>query len=191
VNAPWVFPTIYSVAKRFIDPDTRTKIEVLSGTVKDYSPRLLEFIPSDQLPKEYGGTAEWVVPPCQHEALLGEIEDLGLQKLEIPAGQQKQIEVEATAAGLLGWYARTTGHDVEFTAEFVVQKGGIVPMKAKTRGNLHQGSFTVPGKGIAYFTFSNKFSYLRGKTVEHNITFSLLESETDSPKDAPKEDGKE
>lgn len=174
VNAPWVFPSIYGLVKHFIDPDTRTKIEVLSGSPADYTARLQEFIAPDQLPKAYGGTATWEVPPCEHEALLEEIEDLGLQKLEIPAGQKRQIEVTTSAAGVIGWYTRTIGHDIEFEAEFVPEKGGIIPLVAKNRASLHQGSFPVLHKGTAYLTFSNTFSYLRGKTLEYSVSFSLV-----------------
>ncbi len=54
VNAPWVFPAIYSLAKIFIDPNTRQKIHVLSGGVETWSKTILEYVDADQLPAEYG-----------------------------------------------------------------------------------------------------------------------------------------
>lgn len=75
---------------------------------------------------------------------------------------------------MIGWYTRTVGHDIEFEAEFVPEQGNIIPLVAKNRASLHQGSVTVPHKGTAYLTFSNTFSYLRGKTLEYSVSFSLV-----------------
>ena len=53
INANWMFRGIWAMVSPWLDDATRKKIEIL-GT--DYKTRLLDLIPPDQLPVEYGGT---------------------------------------------------------------------------------------------------------------------------------------
>jgi hypothetical protein len=55
INAPWIFSSVWAIIKLWLDPVTKTKIEVLGG---NYKHRLLEFIDADSLPEEYGGTCK-------------------------------------------------------------------------------------------------------------------------------------
>lgn len=59
INAPWIFKPLWSLISRWIDPHTCEKFHVLGA---DYAPTLKQFIDEDQIPIEYGGTAEYVVP---------------------------------------------------------------------------------------------------------------------------------
>jgi hypothetical protein len=59
INAPWVFKGIWHVLKPWIDPTTREKFHIY-GT--DYRDALLEFIDSDQIPVEFGGTSTIELP---------------------------------------------------------------------------------------------------------------------------------
>ncbi len=52
INAPWGFSSVWAVVKRFLDPVTVSKIHIL-GT--GYQKQLLEQIPAENLPKEFGG----------------------------------------------------------------------------------------------------------------------------------------
>ncbi len=174
VNAPWVFPAIYSLAKIFIDPNTRQKIHVLSGGVETWSKTILEYVDADQLPAEYGGTAAWSLPDPEED---GEEASLDLEKLVVPAASEKQVSVEVTGPGLIGWYIQTVDKNIEFSVEFVSSSGigCIVPIKEKEKLNKCEGSYNVDGMGTAYFTFDNKYSYFTSKTVEHSLTFTLNE----------------
>lgn len=54
INAPWGFSTVWGIVKPWLDPVTVAKIDVIaSGQVKA---KLLEQIPKENLPVEYGGT---------------------------------------------------------------------------------------------------------------------------------------
>ena len=55
INAPWGFSTVFSVVKGFLDPVTVNKIHVLGAT---YERELLEQVPAENLPTEFGGTCE-------------------------------------------------------------------------------------------------------------------------------------
>lgn len=52
INAPWGFSGVFSVIKRFLDPVTVAKIHILGG---GYQKELLEQIPKENLPSEFGG----------------------------------------------------------------------------------------------------------------------------------------
>jgi len=53
VNAPFLFSTIWTVIKAWLDPVTQAKVSIHGG---DYKKKLLEQIPAENLPVELGGT---------------------------------------------------------------------------------------------------------------------------------------
>uniref|UniRef100_A0A6B2LE39 CRAL-TRIO domain-containing protein n=1 Tax=Arcella intermedia TaxID=1963864 RepID=A0A6B2LE39_9EUKA len=58
INAPWIFKGMWALISPWIDPVTSKKIHILGG---DYLNTLLKYIDLDQIPKEYGGTADVAV----------------------------------------------------------------------------------------------------------------------------------
>jgi hypothetical protein len=55
INAPWGFSSVFNVVKGFLDPVTVQKIHVLGS---NYKKELLDQIPPENLPVEFGGTCE-------------------------------------------------------------------------------------------------------------------------------------
>ena len=55
INAPWGFSSIFSIVKGFLDPVTVEKISILGS---GYQTELLKQIPSENLPKQFGGVCE-------------------------------------------------------------------------------------------------------------------------------------
>ncbi|KAI0687332.1 CRAL-TRIO domain-containing protein [Earliella scabrosa] len=55
INAPWGFRTIWNFIKGWLDEATVAKIDILGS---DYLKTLLEQIPIEHLPKEFGGKCE-------------------------------------------------------------------------------------------------------------------------------------
>jgi hypothetical protein len=53
INTPWGFGTVWNVVKGWLDPVTVEKIHVLGS---GYTSELLKQVPSENLPKEFGGT---------------------------------------------------------------------------------------------------------------------------------------
>ncbi|KAG8964816.1 cytosolic factor, phosphatidylinositol/phosphatidylcholine transfer protein [Tulasnella sp. 408] len=63
INAPWGFASVWSLIKPWLDEVTVAKIEVLGGSYKD---KLLQQIPKENLPKEFGGECQCSGPGgCQ------------------------------------------------------------------------------------------------------------------------------
>lgn len=52
INAPWGFSTIWSFIKPWLDEVTVSKIDIIGST---YAEKLLQQIPAENLPKEFGG----------------------------------------------------------------------------------------------------------------------------------------
>ncbi|KAF2641442.1 SEC14 cytosolic factor [Massarina eburnea CBS 473.64] len=55
INAPWGFAGVFSIVKKFLDPVTVSKIHVLGS---GYEKELLAQVPSENLPKQFGGKCE-------------------------------------------------------------------------------------------------------------------------------------
>jgi hypothetical protein len=55
INAPWGFSSVFSFVKGFLDPVTVAKIHVLGS---GYQTELLNQIPAENLPTQFGGTCE-------------------------------------------------------------------------------------------------------------------------------------
>ena len=55
INAPWGFSTVWSVVKGWLDPVTVKKIHILGYS---YQKELLQQVPAENLPVEFGGTCE-------------------------------------------------------------------------------------------------------------------------------------
>lgn len=77
VNAPGFFSFIWSIISRFIDPKTKSLIEIYSSSEKGKA-RLLELIDERQLPRDYGGRA-----PATSEIILREGRTGGLPNRQI------------------------------------------------------------------------------------------------------------
>ena len=59
INASAIAAKLYPMVKRFLDPAVASKIQIHAGIPTDV---LLQTIPSQLLPVEYGGTSSFVLP---------------------------------------------------------------------------------------------------------------------------------
>ncbi|KAI0084214.1 CRAL-TRIO domain-containing protein [Irpex rosettiformis] len=55
INAPWMFSTVWSFVKPWLDEVTVSKIDIIGAS---YQEKLLAQIPKESLPKEYGGSCD-------------------------------------------------------------------------------------------------------------------------------------
>jgi hypothetical protein len=53
INAPWAFAAVWAIIRPWLDAVTASKVEILGS---GYQAKLLEQIPAENLPKQYGGT---------------------------------------------------------------------------------------------------------------------------------------
>jgi len=66
INVPWIFKPLWVMIKPWLDPVTASKFHILGG---DYKKVLQQFIDLDQIPTEFGGNAEFLVPKGNEEFL--------------------------------------------------------------------------------------------------------------------------
>jgi len=57
INAPYLFSTVWSFIKPWLDEVTVSKIDIMG---RDYKTKLLEQVPAENLPKDLGGSCECV-----------------------------------------------------------------------------------------------------------------------------------
>ncbi|GAD95398.1 phosphatidylinositol transporter, putative [Paecilomyces variotii No. 5] len=57
IGAPSFFPTVWGWIKRWFDPNTTSKIFILSAD--EVKPTLTSFMPLSSIPKKYGGELDW------------------------------------------------------------------------------------------------------------------------------------
>jgi hypothetical protein len=55
INAPWTFSVVWAAIKPWLDEVTVSKIDIVGSSYRD---KLLAQIPSENLPREFGGTCE-------------------------------------------------------------------------------------------------------------------------------------
>ena len=90
--------TTWEIVRRWLDPRTQAKIEIL-GSGPENNKKLLQYIDPEHLPKKYGGTArDWVSsrPVCVTEfvqlARLTEVKKV----VSVPAGQTLYVDSYVT-----------------------------------------------------------------------------------------------
>lgn len=168
-NAPGLFGAIWSIVKSWLNPTTVEKIKILSPA--DTSRVLLEHVAAENLPAMFGGGCN-----CEGGCVLSmEVEGLssGFTELQIAARDTKEISSELEADSLALWRF-SSDKNISFGAVFVPQGGERVVVVPEAQVNSHEkqqvGEFRSPSKGRMVYTFSNSFSYLRGKTLKYRLS---------------------
>lgn len=103
INAPWGFSGVFSMVKRFLDPVTVNKIHVLGS---GYKSELLQQIPAENLPKEFGGSCACPGSGC-HFSDAGPWQDPKYAKT--PAWANKDLGQNAPLKSATGSVRSTKG----------------------------------------------------------------------------------
>jgi len=188
VNAPYIFPMLWKIAKGMIDPETREKIEILSAG--EMQERLLEFVDADQLPEKFGGTCtckdnpknppynmcvpenEWKLVSKENDLNIAEKKkSANLIKLHIPAKGIEEIVKEVPEfGGEIGWFYNSP-NDVNFSVMFHPTNGEPVQILT-IRASAHDGFYEMRKGGTVKFKFDNSTSRVRSKNVKYEINMA-------------------
>jgi len=188
LNAPYIFPMLWKIAKGMINPQTREKIEFLNAD--EMQERLLEFVDADQLPEKFGGTCTCkenaknppfnICVPENEWKLVSEENDLRIAKktksgnlveLYVPArGVEEVVKVVPALGGEIGWFYNTY-YDINFNVMFYPNNGEPVEILT-IRAPAYDGFYDVKEGGTVKFKFDNSYSRMRSKTVKYEINIT-------------------
>jgi phosphatidylinositol/phosphatidylcholine transfer protein len=178
VNAPGVFTMIWKIIKPWMDPVTAAKVFVLGS---DFKEELLKHYDADQLPVEYGGTADVVLEVLDTAKAQEAVERFraeeakDLVEADIAAGKKLEVNKEVGPNGaFLDYYFTTKQHDVRFSVEFLpTDNSGKVTLvesfKAHASQHAERGTIQVEKAGVVRFIFDNSHSYWTSKHLNYKI----------------------
>lgn len=162
INAPFLFQAIWAVAKPFIHPVTRQKLQMCGS---DYLQKMADAgITKECLPKYMGG--------------LGD-DPIGYHyEVKISAGYEEIVKRRARRGETISWDIEVQKHDVNVSGDLLGDSQ--VPLVKKTllkAGDCIQGHITMEFDGEVRFVFSNKHSSWHSKTVRYDIRIARSEND--------------
>ncbi|KAM8960670.1 SEC14-like protein 2 [Pelodytes ibericus] len=194
IKAPKLFPVAYNLIKPFLSEDTRRKIIVVGDNWQEV---LQKYIPSEELPKYYGGslTDPDGDPKCKSKINYGGdvpttyyVRDQVQQNYEhsvtINRGSSQQMEYEILFPGcVLRWQFQSDGADIGFgvfrkTKAGERQKAGeMIEVLPNQRYNAHMvpedGTLTCAEPGTYVLRFDNTYSFLHAKKISYTVEVLL------------------
>jgi phosphatidylinositol/phosphatidylcholine transfer protein len=195
INAPWYYSVMWKIIRPLVDPVTRQKVHVLGSNFKEV---LLQHIDADQLPIEYGGSANIRVPHYEGKVMNAEDFDPELKEENVAAGtrMEKQIKI-GWHGGSVSWFFRTQSKDIKFSVEWIpdepaaaagtgtgtgtsddskdiVSTGAhrhfiVEPIKVDSSKTRVQGSEDFNCPGTIVIIWDNSYSYFTSKTIRYNV----------------------
>ncbi|XP_008212840.1 SEC14-like protein 3 isoform X1 [Nasonia vitripennis] len=191
VNAPKVFALAFSIAKKFMNEYTISKIQIYKADPNKWKPAILQVIPPDQLPAHFGGTLKdpdgnprlatkicqgGKVPKSMYTNKGNKDKDKEnvFTTVTIKKGEKLKLDFNPPEAGsLLSWEFRSDDHDISFG---IVKKMGdgstqdVVPIHRVSAHQLDEvGIVTCETLGTYSVVFDNSYSMLRNKKIHHCI----------------------
>jgi CRAL/TRIO domain len=109
INAPWGFSSVFAVIKRFLDPVTVAKIQVLGS---NYESELLTQVPKENLPKSLGGDCD-----CEGGCMFSDLGPWKDPQYAKPAAWEKENAEESGEASKDEIKATDTSEGVEETGQ--------------------------------------------------------------------------
>jgi hypothetical protein len=182
VNAPRVFMILFGMIKPLLSAHTLGKVQIFGSEPQKWKKALLDEIPSNQLPKHWGGTKEGKDEFCSGTVcmggtvpakyLAGASNDGGddLITLTVGAGQKFEMDIEiAVPNATLKWNFKTDAYDIGFSVKF--ENKEVFPYRrVEAHKTREEGSVTCEKTGIYQLSFDNTYSRLRSKTLHYFVT---------------------
>ncbi|XP_015191506.1 PREDICTED: SEC14-like protein 3 [Polistes dominula] len=190
INAPKVFSIGFSIAKKFLNDYTISKLHVFRPDPTKWKPAILQQISPDQLPACYGGTLK---DPDGNPRLITKIciggkipKEMYLDKVEesdesseyttvtIRKGDKIKLSLDSSEEGsILSWDFRTEDNDIKFGILKEDASGKMTEAVPFTKINAHllnEIGFLTCEKLAKYFViFDNSYSILKSKKIHYCI----------------------
>ncbi|XP_057322215.1 SEC14-like protein 2 [Microplitis mediator] len=188
INAPKVFTFAFSIAKKFMNEYTISKIQIYKADPERWKNAILKVVSKDQLPAHFGGT---LTDPDGNPRLTTKIcqggkisKDLYVKKNDISnddykttivrKGDKFKIEMKPEKLGsILSWEFKTEDHDIKFG---IIKKNDsgekieVVPVHRVAAHQLEEvGVLTCEDFSTYSVVFDNSYSLMRNKKIHYNI----------------------
>ena len=188
MKAPSFLPSIYAIARPFLDVKTQEKIHIVSSDSQ--LKEVMSSLGLENVPKEYGGTCECVdgcVPYVSHgqsaaeEAVVREMEEADTGKEEavnVSAGKTYEatlpVSVAVNTEATVWWRVSIDKKDVQLSVQWQGDDSTVHPLAqprkidASERGGVARGSAVLTeqdGAGKVRLVLDNSYSRFTSKDV--------------------------
>lgn len=189
INAPKMFSFAFSVAKRFLNEYTLSKIQIFKADPMKWKPAILKLVPADQIPAHFGGTLKdpdgnpkLVTKICQGGKIPKEMyvdktendKSTDYTTVTIRKGDKLELCLTTSEEGsLLSWDFRTEDYDIKFgilKEDTSGMKTEIVPITKIAAHKLNEIGIVTCDKPATYsVVFDNTYSLIRSKKIHYSI----------------------
>ncbi|XP_034942104.1 SEC14-like protein 4 [Chelonus insularis] len=187
INAPKVFAFAFSIAKKFMNEYTISKIQIYKTDSSKWKKAIFKLVPKESLPAHFGGT---LTDPDGNPRLITKICQGGkvpkeqycstdqnnedFKSVVVRKGDKMKIDFKPDKIGsVLSWEFRTDDHDIKFGITKNNENGEqseIVPLHRVPAHQLDEiGVLTCEDLATYSVVFDNTYSFLRNKKVHYNI----------------------
>ena len=192
MRAPSFLPSIYAVARPFLDVRTQEKIHIVSSDSQ--LKEVMSSLGLENVPKEYGGTCECAggcVPYVTHgqsaeeEAVVQEMEEADTGKEEainVSAGKTYEatlpVTVAASMEATVWWRVSIDKKDIQLSVQWQGDDSTVHPLAqprkidAGERCGVVRGSAVLTeqdGAGRVRLVFDNSYSRFTSKDVRWRV----------------------
>ncbi|XP_054008968.1 SEC14-like protein 2 isoform X2 [Hylaeus anthracinus] len=190
INAPKVFALAFSVAKKFMNEYTLSKIQIYKADPPKWQSAIFSNIERDQVPAFFGGTltdpdgnTKVRTKICLGGKIPKEmyVENVDKDKQQndfttvtIRKGGKLVLDMSASEMGsLLSWEFRSEDHDIKFgilKKDTNGTKKEIVPVRRVAAHQLDEiGILTCEAPATYSVVFDNSYSLLRSKKIHYSV----------------------
>lgn len=186
INAPKVFAFAFSVAKKFMNEYTLSKIQIFKADPSKWQAAIFSNISKDQVPAFFGGTLKdpdsnpklgtkiCLGGKVPQEMYVTNDSKENFTTVTIKKGGKLELNMTALEIGsLLSWEFRTENHDIKFG---IVKKDDngmqkeVIPMRRVAAHQLDEiGILTCEVPSTYSIVFDNTYSIMRNKKIHYSV----------------------
>ncbi|XP_033230551.1 SEC14-like protein 2 [Belonocnema kinseyi] len=188
INAPKVFTLAFSIAKKFMNEYTISKIQIIKADPNKWKPAILKIVPADQLPAHFGGTLKdpdgnpkLTTKICQGGKVpktmyvnKNEKDSSDFTTATVKKGDKLKLDLPVEEGGsILSWEFRSEDHDIKFGIMRKNNEGAQIELIPMHRVSAHQmdeiGLLTCEEPSTYSVIFDNTYSLLRNKKIHYSV----------------------
>jgi len=166
INTPNTFYTLWKVCKKFLDPGTIGKVEILGSNYQDV---LTKIIPPEFLPKAYGGEMEYY--PEGGGPLKGYTKDLKPTKVLVYDKFEKTVNLKEDS--IIAWEFKTKSYDIGFGLFYEYspdKREEIIPIaRLDSHKEMVVGIYSTTKAGVHVLHWDNTYSMSRSKDLSYQV----------------------